>query len=591
MKSHERSLHHSPKAIELETKQAQPIQTPLHTAINGSPYQLRQKQNLEAIFPSTPAQPLQAGTSSAFMPKLNDSEVLQRIVIEKVDEDNRQLLVKYVNEGNYQAVIDYLLTKLPESRLIGGKVSVTPIDDFAQVVNKEEIPQHGGHAVTIGGKMNQKEKTCIYVNQQYISKWVLGGQIGSLVNTIEHELIHARQMNDDSFIEKYPAKDSSEFEERNNMMEFEAYCGEIRGVSNALNAINYDESKAGSLELPTEAELIKAYNSMEVHYARLSPAAQERVEKNYIIARSNFPTVRDFINRYFTPSSLLDLFTLKYNNFVRNAQNILNGTLNRIQGEKKNVQNEKNTYDELSKSFNLLPLSGINDIKLFNERKQQRESIKNKMSTCRKKQEEADARATAWALRLQTLWNKYTTPTYQVFIQLNTSTQKKYVGITELCKEKNGAEKLKDALNAEKYILSAIETWNEMARGIYLDAGLESPEIISGTAVKMDNVKSLENKKVQPDDPKESYIKELQELMNQNEYVDYWIKQNAPKGLKTFSLSNLRFNLSASRQAIEVWEKIMTISKEKNIDLASGWYTKLSGPKDLYDYYLKLQKG
>jgi hypothetical protein len=126
-----------------------------------------------------------------------------------------------------------------------------PIDDYRKVVkNEAEIPPGTPFGVTVPGVKAEEGKRVIYVHEKWIRQWILEDQLGSLLNTIEHEATHARQ-----------GVSCGPFNLDDDAGELEAYTHEI--------LLAAQKARTGARLLPTQAQLAKAFRAAQKHYARL----------------------------------------------------------------------------------------------------------------------------------------------------------------------------------------------------------------------------------------------------------------------------------------------------------------------------------
>lgn len=532
--------------------------------------------------------------------------VVQRMPIAKLTEEEKSRMKSWVREGAYQEVLNLLISKFPKAQIKQGNATVRNVSDFSTVVDKSEIPPHGGFGVTLGGKINKKSTIPeVYISDDHIKKWVEGDQFGSLVNTIQHELTHAHQSDDDQFISESGASPT-----RIHVMEFEAFSGEIRNAYRALKEIDFDESKAGKVEWPTQADLILAHESMQKHYSKMSEPEQEKYHKIKTAVDGYYPVVIDFLDRYYNPASLYKSFEATYNEFAQSRPGTFKKFTDLLREEALAYQNAAKEYALLDSQFNSLSSKGLDEEQLKKWR-EERKAIIEKMKTATSMKESAYTKMKGVYSDFFDTWEKEDLKVYQIFSAMNTHEQeqfKKYVKIFSILPgRKPDFREGATPENVKKVISSyqeAVNKWNENVQEIInLSAEinwLEKPEPVKAdlhnpaTPPVVEAVREQDPFHPSPTPSKEEYIKQLNELASESEYVKYHLKNIAPEGFDGFSPSLLRKNLVAARQGKLTWQHINDLKKgEPSVavkleSMDKLWFKDMS-PHQLYTFYEQLK--
>lgn len=533
--------------------------------------------------------------------------VIQRVPIPKLAEEEKSAMKSWVREGSYQKVLNLLISKFPESRVKQGKANVRNVSDFSSVVKKSEIPPHGGFGVTLGGKLDKKSTLPeVYISDEHIKEWVEGDQFGSLVNTIQHELTHAHQSDDEEFIH-----DFGDSPDRIHVMEFEAFSGEIRNAYRALKGIDFDESRAGEMEWPTQADLLLAHNDMNKHYSKMSKPNQEKYHKILTAIEGYYPVVIDFLDRYYNPAALYKKFEDNYNRFARLAPQVFGTVTGQFRGEVKAYQDALNDYQSLNTTFSGLGWSGLEGAQI-EQRRKERESVKEKIASAGKAKEESYGKLKKIYSDFYDVWEREKVRVYQIFVGMNTHEQGKFKEYSDMFdilpgqkpdfKDGASQENVTSVVNSYK---AAVDKWNQKAQEV-INISADRKWVARPEPVKADlnnpvvppavgELKGQAAFEPEPETPKETYIRQLNELASQSEYVKYHLQSIAPEGYKGFSLALLRKNLNAARQGNLTWRNILRLKNENPLvesrleSMGKLWFQDMT-PLQLYDFYDELKK-
>ena len=164
-----------------------------------------------------------------------------------------------VQTGNFEQALQDLVQLYGLGA--GANFEIHAIDDYAKVVPPEDVPNGIPNGVTVHGLAVDNQKAAIYINEKWIGEWgKQGGDIGTLISTVNHELEHVRQRNDPVFW--------GQFAKSVHVFEFEAYFQEL--VSTVVAILT-----KGGAQLPDQKQSMNAVASLEKHYKNMS--AQEQV--------------------------------------------------------------------------------------------------------------------------------------------------------------------------------------------------------------------------------------------------------------------------------------------------------------------------
>jgi len=168
-------------------------------------------------------------------------------------EDNlspTSILRALVRQKKFKQIVDEI--KRAHNPAAAQRFDIQPTDDYAKVLPKGVAAPTGiPFGLVVEGRATTGKDAVIYIHQHWIERWVLEDQIGSLLNTIEHEATHAGQKNSSTTL----------FADDTDVMELEAYTHEILTVQQKLLSRDPD--------LPTQAQLTKAYRAGKAHFDKV----------------------------------------------------------------------------------------------------------------------------------------------------------------------------------------------------------------------------------------------------------------------------------------------------------------------------------
>ncbi|HEX4417247.1 MAG TPA: DUF4157 domain-containing protein [Kofleriaceae bacterium] len=160
------------------------------------------------------------------------------------------VLKALVRQKKFKEVVDEI--KRAHNPAAAQQFDIQPIDDYAKVLPKgEAVPPGIPFGLVVAGRSTTGKDAVIYIHQHWIERWVLEDQIGSLLNTIEHEATHAGQKN----------SSATPFANDTDVMELEAYTHEILTAQQKLTSHDPDP--------PTQAQLTKAHRAGKAHFDKI----------------------------------------------------------------------------------------------------------------------------------------------------------------------------------------------------------------------------------------------------------------------------------------------------------------------------------
>ncbi|MEM7156564.1 MAG: DUF4157 domain-containing protein [Myxococcota bacterium] len=168
----------------------------------------------------------------------------------RAEEARRMILA-----GRHDEALAHLHRNL---RLAGNAASIRMTDDFKSVGADPQQVSRGGRnpfGVTVPGPHGPQ----IFIHREWMDQWARTNQMGNLVNTIEHESVHAGQARAGRHADDADAR------------EFEAFSHEVLTAHSRL-------VQGQAENLPTSDQIRHAHRSALTHFGALDDATQRRLQ-------------------------------------------------------------------------------------------------------------------------------------------------------------------------------------------------------------------------------------------------------------------------------------------------------------------------
>jgi hypothetical protein len=321
------------------------------TAIN---YEHPLMSNVETLPQAPQAQPQSLKPAAQAMeafPGLEGSSIPSP-VIQRLSDEQYLIIKSLVSQEKYTEALVNLCSF--EKLGSGLKFKIQAVESFYEVT--KEVPPGGGYGLTIGGPLFDGKPATIYLENNRIKGWVENDEIGDLINTIEHELIHVKQRSTKELphfkrfgdIEEKSDLYQHEVREKLGVIELEAYYNEIRNTYYKLKAIIVDKEKG--IRLPSEAQIAIAWENAQSEYKAMEPKQQLNFKWHMDNLIKFYPIVQKWLLKLQPSEHLVEAFqkaTVQFDEFYKS---LLHEVPSREQ-----VEEARRLKNEVRKAFKKMP--------------------------------------------------------------------------------------------------------------------------------------------------------------------------------------------------------------------------------------------
>lgn len=180
-----------------------------------------------------------------------------------------------VQQKDFQGVLDAVRAHYRPAH--GTTFALFATDTYTTVVHPSQVGNDNHYGATVGG-YDTGQPVRIYIHQDWITRWIMDGQVGNLINTIEHEATHAAQAGGGrpDYVEDIHAK------------EFDAFCHEIELAHQKLGT---------GAPLPTETEIALSFKEAGSHFSKLSATASARERARWEAVQQAYTVLKTALDR------------------------------------------------------------------------------------------------------------------------------------------------------------------------------------------------------------------------------------------------------------------------------------------------------
>ncbi len=314
-------------------------------------YELPSMSNFKTRPQAQPQSLKPAGQAMEAFPGLEGSSGTSPVIQRLSDEEYLSIKSLVSNKEYTKALVDLCTF---EKLGTGLDFNIKAVESFYEVI--KDVPPAGAYGLTYGGPVFDGKPATIYLENKKIKEWVENNEIGDLINTIEHELIHVKQR---STRELPHFKRFGDIEEKSDLyqhgvrgklgvIELEAYYNEIRNTYYKLKAIIVDKKKG--IRLPSEAQIAIAWKNAQSEYKAMKPKQQQNFKWHMGNLIKFYPIVQKWLLKLQPSEHLVEAYqnaTAKFDKFYKSL-------LHEVPS-KENVDEANRLKNEVRKAFKKMP--------------------------------------------------------------------------------------------------------------------------------------------------------------------------------------------------------------------------------------------
>lgn len=209
-------------------------------------------------------------------------------------QDQQEALNELQTNGADQ-LLEFLCNKYNLRASVNFHIKST--DNYANHV-QGTIPNGTPYGVSVASTSATDPLPTIYIHEKWIKEWIeTTPNVGNLIDTIKHESVHAGQQQ---------SGQAQMYASNTDVGEFEAYFYEIKEAIDAMNGANL------SVPLPTEAQIRKARETLEDHYAKMGQTEQAKYKPQYELVQAEKQRLAAFLEQHVDTSEYAAMFKTKY---------------------------------------------------------------------------------------------------------------------------------------------------------------------------------------------------------------------------------------------------------------------------------------